>query len=100
MTAPQLSFKARDDAALADGTLKLAIDRTTGNAERKRALALAAFPEFEAARERGRAIKDHVIANLDHYLETFERNAVAAGSRVHWAATADEACRIVVEICR
>jgi L-lactate dehydrogenase complex protein LldF len=93
-------FKANAQAALADRTLKIAIDRTTGTAERKRAEAVAEFPEFDAARQHGRRIKDHVIDNLDHYLETFERNAVAAGSRVHWAATADEACRTVVEICR
>ena len=101
MTAQdQTSFKARAGAALADTTLKLAIDRTTGTAERKRAAALAGFPEFEAARARGAAIKDHVIANLDHYLETFERNATAAGAKVHWAATAEEACDIVVRLCR
>ncbi len=93
-------FKANAKAALADRTLKVAIDRTTGTAERKRAEAVAAFPEFDAARERGRAIRDHVLANLDHYLLEFEKNATAAGSKVHWAATADEACRIVVAICR
>ena len=38
-------FKARSDAALADATLKIAIDRTTGTAERKRAAALAKFPD-------------------------------------------------------
>ena len=93
-------FKANAKAALADRTLKVAIDRTTGTAERKRAEAVAAFPEFPAARDRGRAIRDHVLANLDHYLLEFEKNATAAGSKVHWAATADEACRIVVAICR
>jgi L-lactate dehydrogenase complex protein LldF len=93
-------FKENARAALADRTLKVAIDRTTGTAERKRAEAVAAFPEFDAARERGRRIKDHVIANLDHYLEQFERNASAAGAKVHWAASADEACRVVLGICR
>jgi L-lactate dehydrogenase complex protein LldF len=93
-------FKTNAREALADRTLKTAIDRTTGTATRKRAEAVAAFPEFDAARERGRRIKDHVIAHLDHYLEAFERNAAAAGTKVHWAATADEACRIVVGICR
>lgn len=98
-TAP-LSFKARADAALADATLKLAIERTTGTAERKRAAAVAAFAQFEAARERGKRIKDHVIANLDHYLVEFERNAIASGATVHWAASAGDASRIVVELCR
>ena len=73
MSAPeasvQVSFKNRAKTALADRTLKIAIDRTTGTAEAKRAVAVAAFPEFQAARARGRAIKDHVIAPLDQYLE-------------------------------
>ena len=98
--AARPAFKARAEAALADRTLKVAIDRTTGTAERKRAAAVTAFPEFTAARERGKAIKDHVIAHLDHYLEEFERNATASGAKVHWATTADEACRIVLGICK
>ncbi|MEK0085751.1 lactate utilization protein B [Benzoatithermus flavus] len=93
-------FEENAAAALADPVLELAIRRTTGTAERKRAEAVAAFPEFAAARERGRKIKDHVLAHLDHYLCAFERNAVAAGAHVHWAATAEEACRIVLAICR
>ena len=100
MEAAHQSFKARADAALSDATLKVAIDRTTGTAERKRGAAVAAFPEFEAARARGKAIKDHVIAHLDHYLEEFERNATAAGAKVHWASSDTEACAIVVRICR
>ncbi|MES2887186.1 MAG: lactate utilization protein B [Pseudomonadota bacterium] len=93
-------FHARVTAALASPTLKTAIGRTTGNAERKRAAALAGFPEFDQARELGKRIKDHVIANLDHYLLEFERNAVASGAQVHWASTASEAAEIVVGLCR
>ena len=80
MEEATLSFKARAERALADPTLKIAIDRTTGTAERKRAVAMSQFPQFEAARERGKRIKDHVIANLDHYLLEFERNAIASGA--------------------
>src|SRR5687768_12684066 len=97
--APE-QFKANSDAALADRTLKVAIDRTTGTAERKRNIAVNAFPEFVAARDQGKRIKDHVIAHLDHYLVEFERNAIASGAKVHWASTADEACEIVIRICR
>jgi L-lactate dehydrogenase complex protein LldF len=93
-------FKTRTATALVDATLKIAIERTTATAERKRAAALSDFPEFDAARDRGRRIKDHVIANLDHYLVAFERNAKAAGTHVHWAATAGDAARIVIELCR
>ncbi len=94
------TFKENARAALADAVLKVAIDRTTGTAERKRAAAIAEFAEFDATRERSRRIKDHVIANLEHYLLAFERNAHASGAKVHWASTAGEACEIVVRICR
>ncbi|UYY59220.1 lactate utilization protein B [Sphingomonas sp. S2-65] len=93
-------FKARAAEALVDPLLKIAVERTAGTAEAKRAASVAAFDAFGAARTRAAAIKDHVIAHLGHYLEQFETNAIAAGAQVHWAETADEACRIVIDICR
>ncbi|MBY8829677.1 lactate utilization protein [Hephaestia sp. CMS5P-6] len=95
-----MSFAERVDAALHDPLLKTAIDRATGTAQAKRAAAIAAFPSFEPARRRAAAIKDHVIANLGAYLAAFEANAQAAGAAVHWARTADEACAIVIDICK
>ncbi|MBI0476256.1 lactate utilization protein [Sphingomonas sp. MA1305] len=100
MSAAADTFDRRVDAALADHNLKIAVERTAGTAEAKRAVAVAAFPDFEAARDRAAAIKDHVIANLRAYLERFEANATAAGAVVHWARTSEEACAIVVDLCR
>src|SRR3954454_22098928 len=100
MEAGSETFKDNVGAALADAALQLGVARTTGNAVRKRAEAMAAFPQFPEARDLWRRIKDHVVENLDHYLVAFERNAVAAGARVHWAGTSDEASRIVVDLCR
>lgn len=100
MQAQPLHFKARVQSALADPTLKIAIGRTTGTATTKRAAALADYPQFADARGLGKRIKDHVIANLDLYLLEFERNAIASGATVHWASTASDASRIVVELCR
>jgi L-lactate dehydrogenase complex protein LldF len=94
------TFTTRSDAALADRTLKIAIDRTAGTAQVKRSAAVAAWPDFDAARTRAAAIKDHVTANLAAYLQRFEASAIAAGTQVHWARTADEACAIVVGICK
>lgn len=94
------TFHARAEAALADPNLKVAIDRTTRTARQKREAAVADWPGFAKARDLGRRIKDHVIENLDHYLVEFERNARASGAIVHYAATAEEACRIAIGICR
>ena len=86
------TFKSRRAAALADANLKLAIDRTTRTARAKREAAVADWPGFSKARDLGRRIKDHVVENLDHYLLEFERNAVASGAIVHYAASAGDAC--------
>ncbi len=94
------TFKARSDAALKDPNLRIAIDRTTRTARQKREAAVADWPGFSKARDLGRRIKDHVIENLDYYLAAFERNARASGAVVHYASTADEACQIVLGICR
>ncbi len=94
------AFKERARKALADKQLKIALDRTTGNARTKRAAAVAAWPEFNEARAAAAAIKDHAIAHLGFYLEMFERNALASGAHLHWARDSEEACNIVVNICR
>ncbi|HZT51899.1 MAG TPA: LutB/LldF family L-lactate oxidation iron-sulfur protein, partial [Stellaceae bacterium] len=54
----------------------------------------------EALREEGRAIKDHVLANLAAYLETFEQNVVRHGGQVHWCRDAAEARDMVLTLCR
>ncbi len=57
-------------------------------------------PEWEYLRSLASQIKTHTIANLDQYLEEFERNATALGAIVHWAADGDEHNAIVLEILR
>jgi L-lactate dehydrogenase complex protein LldF len=56
--------------------------------------------DWQELRAAGAAIRDHALANLGTYLEQFEMRCTAAGGRVHWAADADEARRIILEILR
>nr|VFK02568.1 MAG: L-lactate dehydrogenase complex protein LldF [Candidatus Kentron sp. H]VFK03834.1 MAG: L-lactate dehydrogenase complex protein LldF [Candidatus Kentron sp. H]VFK06552.1 MAG: L-lactate dehydrogenase complex protein LldF [Candidatus Kentron sp. H] len=98
MKAPP--FRARAAAALSDDTLQEALARAHGGFVRKRNAAIEAFPEFEALREAGRAIKAHTLSYLDFYLERYEANVLARGGRVHWARTALEACDIITGICQ
>jgi L-lactate dehydrogenase complex protein LldF len=100
MNAPAGDFKSRARKALGDSNLKIALDRTTGNARVKRAAAVAAWPEFDRARAHAAAIKDHALDHFPHYLELFERNALASGAKIHWARDAREACAAVIDICR
>jgi L-lactate dehydrogenase complex protein LldF len=41
-----------------------------------------------------------VLGSLDHYLEVFEKTCTAAGGQVHWCPTAEDARRVILEICR
>ena len=86
--------------ALVDEPLRVALDRARQGFIGNRRKAVDALPEFQALREAARGIKEHVLSNLDLYLEKFEAEVTASGGQVHWAADGAEACARVLEICR
>ena len=100
MNSTAHSFKANVSSALGDKQLQSALGNLKGGLVAQRARAKAALPEFEDLREVAKDIKNHTIANLDLYLETYEKNALAAGAHVHFAETAADAREIILKICR
>jgi L-lactate dehydrogenase complex protein LldF len=98
--ATSRNFTANARVGLADETLQRALSLARTGFPLKRRQAIERLPEFEELREAGRGIKDHTLAHLDFYLELYEQNVAAAGGKVHWARTAEEARAAVVEICR
>jgi L-lactate dehydrogenase complex protein LldF len=92
-------FKANVTHALADTRLQKALEFTRPAFPSRRAAAVANLPEFEQLRDIGRDIKNHTLANLDFYLETYAANVERAGGTVHWCSTADEARAAVLAIC-
>jgi L-lactate dehydrogenase complex protein LldF len=93
------AFKQRAVWALQDETLQVALNRAKDGFAVKRAKAVQGLPEFDALRDRAVAIKNHTLENLDHYLERYADAVERAGGKVHWASSAEDARRIVVEIC-
>src|SRR4051794_28273425 len=98
ITSP--TFKANAHEALGNPSLQKALDMMRTGFPEKRRAAIERLPEFEALREEGKRIKNHVLENLDFYLETFERNVVANGGKVHWCRTPEEARQAILGICR
>ncbi|HVZ10353.1 lactate utilization protein B [Rhodopila sp.] len=94
------AFKQNASRALNDTGLQKALARSGPSFIARRAAAAAALPEFEALRDEARDIKNHALANLDFYLETYERNVLQAGGKVHWCATAEDARAAVLSICQ
>ncbi|MGA2792061.1 MAG: LutB/LldF family L-lactate oxidation iron-sulfur protein [Roseiarcus sp.] len=100
MDATSLQFKENARAALADPILRQALDKARVGFSAMRRKAYDRLPEFEALREEAKRVKDHTLAHLDFYLETFEKNVIANGGSVHWARNAEEARAIVLGICK
>ncbi|MGC2854700.1 LutB/LldF family L-lactate oxidation iron-sulfur protein [Novispirillum sp. DQ9] len=93
-------FKDNAHRAVQDDNLRASLQTMKTGFRAKRAAAVAKLPEFEALREDGKALKDHVLANLDFYLEAFEAKVLEQGGHVHWCATAEDARQAVLKICR
>jgi len=94
------TFYRRVEDALATPDLPEKMERATSRLVAARHAAFAAFTDGEHVRDRARAIRADVIANLDRYLERFATAAESRGGRVHWAETGADAVRIVQEIAR
>ena len=97
---PMERFAQNARAALALAGQRAALQRATDLFAARRQQALQRAPDWQHWRQRARAIKDHALAHLDHYLEQFAANAAARGCQLHWAPTAADACRIVADIAR
>lgn len=100
MTHAPVHFHDRIDTALAQPFLQLALDRNQERRVAGRNQRFAELPEAEAVRDRGRAIRVHTLSRLDHYLAQFADQVAENGGQVHWAATAEDARRIIREIIR
>ena len=99
-SSQRVEFQERARQALSDVSLQRAMAKARGGFVDHRRDAVDALPEFDAIRDAARDIKDHVLANLDGYLELYEQKVIENGGQVHWARDADEACRIVAKICK
>ena len=99
MQTTSQNFKANSIKALADPNLQQALGKMKVGFVEKRAKARAALPEFDALRDQARDIKNHTLANIDYYLETYEAAVQKSGGVVHWARDAAEARQVVLDIC-
>src|SRR3954452_20315881 len=86
--------------ALANAPLQVALGRLTSTLMAGNRRGYAALADSSDLRDHAKAIKEPALAHLDRYLEQLEAAVHRLGGHVHWAAEADEARRIVVEIAR
>ena len=94
------NFKAVAAAKLNDPNLLKSLSGLRDRMVVGRTNAAAEVGNFEEMREAGKQVRDHALAHLDLYLETFERNAIAQGTKVHWAENSQEMNELVLQIAR
>lgn len=93
-------FKQNAAKAVLDESLRQALGNAQDGFAGKRATVVSLLPEFEQIRTHAKEIKNHVLENLDLYLEQFEQAVVASGGHVHWAQTPEQGCEIILDICK
>jgi L-lactate dehydrogenase complex protein LldF len=98
-TPTSQAFKRNARRAITNAALQKALANSRTQFVARRARAVAALPEFETLRDAARDIKNHTLANLDFYLEAWESRVLAAGGKVHWCPTAEDARAAVLKIC-
>ncbi|MEU6238961.1 lactate utilization protein B [Kitasatospora sp. NPDC047058] len=84
--------------ATRDANLRANLRHATHTIRDKRARAVAELADWPELRAAAKAVKDHTLRHLDHYLVRLEQAVTAAGGTVHWAADAAEANRIVTRL--
>jgi L-lactate dehydrogenase complex protein LldF len=95
-----MHFKARAGQKLADARLQQNLKKLALKFVTARASAIAELDDFEGTRDAAVASRNRALANLDGWLETFERNANARGATVLYAETHADAARLIVEIAQ
>ncbi|HTQ74168.1 MAG TPA: lactate utilization protein B [Burkholderiales bacterium] len=103
MQIQSMHFRPRAAAALADAALQSNLQKfsSTGfTALRARAVADFGAGLFEKLRGEGAAIRDRALASLDAWIERFEAEATRRGATVLFAETREEACDLLLDICR
>ena len=99
---PELAtpFRERAGRALDDRFLQEALTVATTKFITLRREAFAELPEGDALRDQARAIKEATLQRLDYWLERLIERIESRGGHVHYATSADEARRVVLDIAR
>lgn len=100
MHVQSMHFKSRAAMKLADVRLQKNLKKLSDKFVTARTNAIAELDDFEGTREAAKERRNRALAQLDVWLDTFERNATARGATVLYAQTHEEAARLIVEIGR
>jgi len=100
MQVQSMHFKPRSGQKLADVRLQANLRKLSTKFVAGRAQAITELDDFEATRDDAVARRNLALADLDVWIERFEKAATARGTTVLFAETPADAARLVVEIAK
>lgn len=98
MSAQSTHFKTDARRVASDLRHRTLIQTAMGKYEPKRDQCRNQFQDWEGARQLAAETKWEAVNHLDKHLEQLARGLESRGTKVHWAANAEEARRIILSI--
>lgn len=92
------AFKQQASLKLGETNLRTALSRAKARFVGTRAKVLQELGDVEAFRTAAAAVRDEALGHMDAYLLEWERRALAAGTKVHWAQTGADVNATVIAI--
>ncbi|MBT3862930.1 MAG: iron-sulfur cluster-binding protein [Chloroflexi bacterium] len=93
-----VNFRSKAALTLADAQIQQSIEHVYTGFFKGRLTAAGDTPDWENLRTKGKAIKDHTIANLDYYLGLLTDNVEKNGGSVFFADDAEEARQHILDL--
>jgi len=100
MTRSGYDFGAAAAKTLADQELQGVLRQAMAHIRQLRHDTVEKLTDFDARRDRAKAVREHTLAALPDLLETLEANVTAAGGEVHWAKDGTTAANLVTELLK
>jgi len=98
--ASKFDFHTVSVKAAGDEKLKRSVGNAVLRQHTARQLRVLELPDSDRLRVLAGNIKQHALDNLDYYLEQLHTNVEKNGGHVHYAADAEDARRIILDIAK
>ncbi|EAS64325.1 LutB/LldF family L-lactate oxidation iron-sulfur protein [Photobacterium angustum] len=98
MKTSNQKFKDRIHVKMKDESMRAAVANAQERMFKNRAVAAEKLGHWEEWREMGMDIRNHVLENLDYYLQQLSDNVENNGGHVFFAATAEDATNYIEKI--
>ncbi|MCG3887390.1 iron-sulfur cluster-binding protein [Photobacterium leiognathi] len=98
MKTSNQKFKDRIHVKMKDESMRAAVANAQERMFKNRAIAAEKLGNWEEWREMGMDIRNHVLENLDYYLQQLSDNVENNGGHVYFAATAEDATNYIEKI--